>query len=125
MADLAQFNGIKVLIATVLPVSDYHKDVDPGFERSRLRPPDQIRELNRWIQGFCGEKNHTFVNYYSEVVDAAGFLKPDLSDDGLHPNGKGYRIMAPVALKAIESTNVPTSSPQQKQRRRRLFSKGD
>ncbi len=125
MADLAQFNGIKVVISTLLPVSDYHKDVDPNFERSRLRPPDQIRELNRWIQSFCGENDHVFLNYYSEVVDAAGFIKPDLSDDGLHPNGKGYRIMAPLALKAIESTWVPATSPQQKPRRRRLFSKGD
>ena len=124
MAALAQFNGIKVLLSSVMPVSDYHKDVDQDYERSRLRPPDQIRELNRWIQSFCEEDTYAFVNYYSEVVDAAGFLKPDLSDDGLHPNGKGYRLMAPVALKAIESTVSPTS-PQQKPRRRRLFSKGD
>jgi lysophospholipase L1-like esterase len=123
MAELAQFNGIRVLIATLLPVSDYHKDKDPDFERSSFRPPEQIREVNRWIQGFCGEKEYPFVNYYSEVVDAAGFLKPDLSDDGLHPNGKGYRIMAPVALRAIESAFGATS-PQQKARRRRLFSMG-
>ena len=124
MAELAQFNGIKVAISTLLPISDYHKAADPSFERSRLRPPEQIRELNRWIEGYCGEKNLIFVNYYSEMVDAAGFLKPDLSDDGLHPNARGYRIMAPVALKAIESTYTP-SSPQQKARRRRLFSKGE
>jgi lysophospholipase L1-like esterase len=123
MAELAQFNGIKVLIATLLPVSDYHKDKDPDFEQSRWRPPEQIRELNRWIQGFCGEKGYAFINYYSEVVDAAGFLKPGLSDDGLHPNGMGYRIMAPVAVNAIESTFAATS-PQQKTRRRRLFSIG-
>jgi lysophospholipase L1-like esterase len=123
MAELAQFNGIKVLIATLLPVSDYHKDQDPNFEQSLWRPPEQIREVNRWIQGFCGEKEYPFVNYYSEVVDAAGFIKPDLSDDGLHPNSKGYRIMAPVALKEIESSYAPTS-PQQKSRRRRLFSIG-
>jgi lysophospholipase L1-like esterase len=124
MAELAQFNGIKVLIASVMPVSDYHKDADPSFERSRLRPPEQIRELNRWIQSYCGEKDFAFVNYYSEVVDAAGFLKPDLSDDGLHPNSRGYRIMAPVAQKAIENAAGPTS-PQQKTRRRRLFTKGE
>jgi lysophospholipase L1-like esterase len=123
MAELAQCNGIKVLIATLLPVSDYHKDKDPDFERSTWRPPEQIREVNRWIQGFCGEKGYIFVNYYSEVVDAAGFLKPDLSDDGLHPNPRGYRIMAPVALQAIESAYAATS-PQHKSLRRRLLSIG-
>jgi lysophospholipase L1-like esterase len=29
-------------------------------------------------------------------------LKRDLAEDGLHPNEKGYAIMAPLAQKAIE-----------------------
>jgi lysophospholipase L1-like esterase len=120
MADLAQFNGIKVLIGAILPVNDYHKDKNPDYERTPFRQPEQIRDLNRWIQGFCGEKDYSFVNFYSEVVDAAGFLKPDLSDDGLHPNSKGYRIIAPVALAAIDGVASATS-PQQKARHRRLF----
>ena len=28
-------------------------------------------------------------------------LRRDLSDDGLHPNAAGYKIMAPLAEKAI------------------------
>ena len=28
-------------------------------------------------------------------------MQSDLSDDGLHPNAKGYRVMSPVALEAI------------------------
>ena len=28
-------------------------------------------------------------------------LRRDLSDDGLHPNAAGYKIMAPLADKAI------------------------
>jgi acyl-CoA thioesterase I len=35
------------------------------------------------------------------MVDEGGFLKADLSDDGLHPNAKGYAVMAPLAEKAI------------------------
>jgi len=29
-------------------------------------------------------------------------MQTDLADDGLHPNPKGYRIMAPVASRAID-----------------------
>jgi lysophospholipase L1-like esterase len=123
MAELAQFNGIRVLIATLLPVSDYHKDRDPNYERSPWRPPEEIREVNRWIQSFCASREFTFVDYYSEVVDAAGFLKPDLSDDGLHPNSKGYRIMAPLVLQAVEHV-VSAGGPQQKPRRHRLLPLG-
>ena len=120
MAELAQFNGIRVLISTLTPVSDYHKDRDPNYERSPWRPPAEIREVNRWIQSFCASRDFTFVDYYSETVDAAGFFKADLSDDGLHPNSQGYRIMAPVVLKAVESV-VSASSAQQKPRRHRLL----
>jgi hypothetical protein len=28
-------------------------------------------------------------------------MQADLSDDGLHPNAKGYRVMSPIALEAI------------------------
>ena len=38
-------------------------------------------------------------------------LKADLADDGLHPNGSGYRVMAPLALDAIRKA---TDSAQQK-----------
>jgi lysophospholipase L1-like esterase len=58
------------------------------------------------------------------MVDDAGMLKADLADDGLHPNSKGYRIMAPLALEAIDKTVGAGAQPTQRQpRKRRLLSK--
>lgn len=124
IADLADAHKIKLILASVLPVSDYHKDVNPNYEMTRTRPPVTIRALNDWIRSFCTRRNYTYLNYYSELVDAAGFLKPDLADDGLHPNSAGYRIMAPLALAAIESVvrHPAPAAPPQKPRRRGLFS---
>jgi lysophospholipase L1-like esterase len=31
-------------------------------------------------------------------------MKRDLADDGLHPNAAGYKIMAPLAQAAIETS---------------------
>ncbi len=42
------------------------------------------------------------MDYYSALVDPMGQMKADLSDDGLHPNAKGYRVMSPVALQTID-----------------------
>ena len=42
-----------------------------------------------------------YLDYFSALVDDKGMLKHDLSDDGLHPNAAGYKIMAPLAEKAI------------------------
>jgi lysophospholipase L1-like esterase len=119
IADLAEQYKIKPLFASILPVSDYHKKENPQYERSKQRPPSSITEMNRWIRGFCAKRDYTYVDYYSEMADASGFLKADLGDDGLHPNAKGYRVMAPVALDAITKTLAPPPAPEPKQRRRR------
>jgi len=104
MADLAARYEIKVIFASVLPVSDYHRMENPLYERTRLRPPDVIRSLNNWIFEFCRDRGYTYLNYWPALADDAGFLKKDLAADGLHPDGPGYRLMAPLALAAIEKT---------------------
>ena len=116
IADLADFRGIRVIFASVLPVSDYHQDSDQNFARTNLRPPGTIRSLNSWIQSFCTQRKFQYLDYYSAMVDPSGFLTADLSDDGLHPNSKGYRVMAPLALKAIDGTLKPSVQPQPKKR---------
>jgi lysophospholipase L1-like esterase len=37
------------------------------------------------------------------VLDEQGMLKKELSDDGLHPNAKGYAVMQPLAEQAISA----------------------
>jgi lysophospholipase L1-like esterase len=42
-----------------------------------------------------------YLDYFSALVDDRGMMKRDLSDDGLHPNVAGYKVMAPLAEKAV------------------------
>ena len=42
-----------------------------------------------------------YLDYFSAMADDKGFLKEELSEDGLHPNQKGYDVMAPLAEQAI------------------------
>jgi len=111
IADIATANNIKVVIASVLPVSDYHKDENPTNQRTVSRPPAQIRALNDWLKSFAAQRKFPYVDFYSAVVDPQGFLMADASDDGLHPNTKGYRLMAPVLAKALEQTLNPPPAP--------------
>jgi lysophospholipase L1-like esterase len=103
------------LLASVLPVSDYHKDENPAWEVTRRRPPETIRALNDWIQRFCRERNYTYVDYLSDLIDQSGFLRAELANDGLHPNSGGYRLMAPIALAAIDKA-VPALPVKPKRR---------
>lgn len=107
IADLAVANGIKPIFASILPVSDYHKDRDPSYEMTRTRPPATIRELNAWLQSMCKQRGFTYCDYFSAVVDADGFIKADFANDGLHPNAAAYRAMGPVAQAAIDRTLAP------------------
>jgi lysophospholipase L1-like esterase len=116
IADLADVHKIKPLFASVLPVSDYHKAENPQNERSRQRPPETIRALNSWLMNFCRQRNYLYVDYFTGLVDKAGFLRADVADDGLHPNSAGYRIMAPMALASIGkvAAEAPVSNRRKK-----------
>src|SRR4051794_37418068 len=95
MADIARANGIKVVLGSVMPVCDYHRP------QTAQRPPEKINALNRWIKETAAKNHYVYLDYYSAMLDDKGFLRAELTGDGLHPNAAGYAIMAPLAEKAI------------------------
>ena len=104
MVDLAHANGINVVLATVMPVSDYNKNASGvPIVRTIQRPPAQIAELNAWIKQFCSERNLVYLDYFSAMADDKGLLKADIANDGLHPNAKGYELIKPLAENAIKA----------------------
>lgn len=102
MAELAKAHGVRVVLASVLPVSDDKKDPDgQPLVRTATRPPSRIRGLNAWMAGYARRHGHVYLDYFSATADASGALKADLNGDGLHPNAAGYAVMAPLAEQAI------------------------
>ena len=102
MAELARANGIRVVFASLLPVSDYDKNREgKPIIRTVQRPPAQIRALNDWMKNYADENKLVYLDYFSATADDKGFLRDELSDDGLHPNARGYAVMAPLAEQAI------------------------
>src|SRR6201996_1422711 len=97
MVDLAKANGIRVIVASILPVADY--PWKPG-----LMPAQKIRTLNDWLKGYCVNHSATYLDYYSAMGGPDGGMKAGISFDGVHPNGQGYAIMAPLAQAAIDKT---------------------
>lgn len=125
MGELAKAHGIKVVFASILPVSDYHRDADPKFEMTTSHPPAAIQSINQWIRILCLNGGFAWMDYYSAMVDPMGRMKEDLSDDGLNPNAKGYRVMSPVALEAIDrvASRQPQDESAESKRRFRIFAK--
>jgi lysophospholipase L1-like esterase len=101
MAELARAAGVRVVLASLLPVSDYETRDGRPLVQTERRPPAQIRALNEWIRSYAKAHGAVYLDYYAATADGRGFLKDELSDDGLHPNAKGYAVMAPLAERAI------------------------
>jgi lysophospholipase L1-like esterase len=103
MAELATANKIKVVLASVLPISDHNKNAQGNpIIRSVIRPPEKILALNKWIKEYAAQNRHIYLDYFSATADDKGFLRAEIANDGLHPNAEGYRIMAPLAANAID-----------------------
>jgi lysophospholipase L1-like esterase len=85
-------------------VSNYGHDRQGNPLDMRInRSPEKILELNTWIKKYVADNGHTYLDYFSATVDDQGLLQRDLSEDGLHPNAKGYAVMSPLAEEAIRS----------------------
>ena len=102
MVELAHANGINVVLASVLPVSDYNTNkAGEKIVRTVQRQPALILALNEWIKNYSAQKGLVYLDYFTATVDDKGFLKAELASDGLHPNAEGYKIMQKLAAEAV------------------------
>lgn len=93
MADIATANGIKVVLCAVPPV---------GRDLDRIaRDPAGVRRIDAWIADFARHRNLGFIDYGSVLGDGNGYMRADLSPDGIHPNGAGYSLMMPLVDRAL------------------------
>ena len=97
MAEIANANGIKVIISSILPAIEY--PWKPGLD-----PASKIITINKVLKTYAKENNFIYLDYYSAMVDDKGGLKvPDFTtaDDLVHPNKAGYLVMEKLVEKAI------------------------
>ena len=100
MTEMAQGNGIHVVLSSVLPVYDY--PWRPGLE-----PAPKIVALNAWIRRYAAERGAVYLDYHAAMSDARQGLRAEFSADGVHPNEAGYRVMAPLVEQAISEALRP------------------
>ena len=94
MTELAQSNGIRVVLSSVLPAIDF--PWRPGLE-----PAPKVIALNKWIKSYAAKRRAVYLDYHSAMSDANGGMRAGLASDGVHPTEAGYRVMAPLAEQAI------------------------
>jgi len=94
MAELAKANHIKVVLSSLLPAFAL-----PW--RPAIDPLPKVKALNEMIKSYAYQNNIVYLDYFTAMADSRGGLPANLSKDGVHPNLAGYKIMEPLADKAV------------------------
>lgn len=95
MVEIAQANGIRVILASVTPVAKY------PWRPEIADVPAKIAVVNAWLKDYCAREKLTYLDYWTAMAGPDGGMKPGISKDGVHPNAAGYAIMQPMAEAAI------------------------
>jgi lysophospholipase L1-like esterase len=112
MGDVAKAHSVQPIFASLLPVSG---------EAAKTRTPDAIKKVNSWIRDYCIRENFIYLDYYTAMADDKGMMKADLSDDGVNPNGRGYRVMSPIVLDGVERLRDLMASAEDTVKAKRRF----
>ncbi len=99
MADLARANGIRPVLACVLPAGGFkwRPDIKDAMEK--------IQSLNGRIKEYAVANGIYFVDYYTPMVNSDHTaMNPAFAIDspGVHPNSDGYDIMEIMLLKTLK-----------------------
>ncbi|MDQ0065893.1 SGNH/GDSL hydrolase family protein [Chryseobacterium lathyri] len=95
MADIARSNGIKVIIASVLPAAAF------PWRKEIANVPQKVDALNSRLREYSNSNKLVFVDYNTAMRDGKGGMREGLSKDGIHPDSAGYSIMEPLIKSAI------------------------
>jgi lysophospholipase L1-like esterase len=97
MADIADRHGIRVVLCSILPVTN----TPTADYVLAQRKPQLLREINMRLRAMAAARGYAYADYAPVLADAHGLLRADLTTDGVHPLPVGYRLMAPIVEAAI------------------------
>lgn len=96
MAELAEYNGIKVILSSVLPGGSF------PWRKEVTDVPQKIDALNEMIKAYAESKGYPYIDYNTAMRDSHGAMKEGFSTDGIHPTAKGYQIMEQKAKEVVD-----------------------
>lgn len=99
MVQLARANGIKVILASVLPATAF------GWNKAIKDAPQRVIALNKRIKDYADANKIPYIDYHSAMkAGEDGTMNPAYSGDGVHPNADGYTVMEGIVKPVIDKT---------------------
>ena len=87
----------EIYVESVYPVND---NLDEDMVD--VRENDDIMEINDKIKKYCDDNNYTYIDMYNKLLDDDGNFSEEYSDDGLHPNDRGYEVITEEIKKYLD-----------------------
>ncbi|EJL69247.1 SGNH/GDSL hydrolase family protein [Chryseobacterium populi] len=86
-----------IYLVSILPFSE---KIDKVVTASgKLRISEDVLQYNQILKNIAAENSLMYIDFYSAFLKDKEIL---LSGDGVHPNEKGYGMMAEIAIPIIE-----------------------
>lgn len=87
----------EIYLVSILPVSDR---IDSKISSTgKIRTNEDVLVYNQILKNIATENALNYIDFYSAFLENKEIL---LSKDGVHPNEKGYEMMAEIALPIID-----------------------
>lgn len=86
-----------IYLVSILPISE---KIDSKISATgKIRTNEDVLVYNQILKDFATENALTYIDFHSAFLENKEIL---LSKDGVHPNEKGYKMIAESALPIIE-----------------------
>jgi len=86
----------EIYLQSILPVSKKYGRFEKHYSKS-----DSIVSLNKGLESLAKKKGQIYVDLYLSFIDNENNLKDEFTEDGLHLNGKAYKVWKSLIDKYI------------------------
>lgn len=105
MTELALAHHIEVVLTSVLPCDGF------SWNPSIKDAPSKIKRLNQRIMDYAAKMpNVHYLDYYPSMTLDGESMNSDFTDDGVHPNSKGYDVMEGKLMEMLEKLKNTNTS---------------
>lgn len=97
MTELALAHGIEVVLSSVLPCDEF------CWNTSVKDVTDKIKRLNQRIMQYASTMPHVhYLDYYPSMTLDGKAMNKSYTEDGVHPNSRGYDVMEVRLLEMLD-----------------------
>ncbi len=89
---------VEIYVQSIYPVNN---NLDE--EMVSVRDNEDIMKINTRIEKYCQDNDYTYINMYDFLTDKDGNFNEEYTEDGLHPNDKGYEVITKELKKYLDA----------------------